>query len=702
MPQLKERPAVRGWISGVVSILIFLLLRVFLPYFLPIWGVSIAAAQDREQGERSRGFDPRLKMEEVVITGTRTEKKLLEAPVRTEVVTREEIERIHARDLKEALEDVPGLLLREIHGKQGQAVWMQGLDSDRVLILLNGERQTATTGSTVDLTQIGTADIERIEIVKGATSALYGSEAMGGVINVITRQPAAPFSLTLQMDAGSYGNKNLDDAALDGQVGMARTMADLSLKRPRWNLKLASDLRRSEGFDLDKSTIRTEGDEGLRWNLDPRVALTFPGGGEISLSPRYYFEDKERLFATFVPGLGVSRRKFSEEVNKWHVTLGGKRPFTDGSRLSGSLAYKRLDDVSTQDVLASPQLDLKRSAVIDLARGEVQWDLPAGERHLFTIGAVAARETLEQEQVAAGSSEIKKIQEITPGASRENYEGYLQDDFSLTSWLELLPGTRYQYDSDFGSFFAPKVNVMIRPASNLNLRLGVGKGYRVPNLRERFFFFDHSALGYQVIGNPDLQPESSNSLQAGIEFWKGELFHGELNLYRNQIKDLIDTRLNPVKSQQAGLQIFDYQNIHRAITQGAESSASLSLGRYVTFRAGYTYLWAKDTELDKWLPRRPRHQVKGGIDLTRDDWGTSFLIRAVYEGKSYVNAANTVTSPPWVTWDIKINQEVGKYTTLFIGVDNVTDAHRDPNRSEFDDFRPVIPRFVYAGVRVRI
>ncbi len=104
------------------------------------------------RGERYRRLGPRLEMEEVVVTETRTEKKLLEAPVKTEVVTREEIERTQCLGSQGGAGDVPGLILREIHGKQGQAVWMQGFDADRVLILLNDERLTATTGSSVDLT----------------------------------------------------------------------------------------------------------------------------------------------------------------------------------------------------------------------------------------------------------------------------------------------------------------------------------------------------------------------------------------------------------------------------------------------------------------------------------------------------------------------------------------------------------------------
>ena len=152
-----------------------------------------------------------------VISATRTEKTLEDVPVRMEVVTAEHIEKVHARDLKQALKDVPGLMLKEIHGKSGYGVWMQGFDPDRVLVLIDGHPVSASTGSKVDLTQIATADIERIEVVKGATSALYGSSAMGGVINVITRQPSEPKTWSFSADGGSHGDK---EAAGSSEMGV--------------------------------------------------------------------------------------------------------------------------------------------------------------------------------------------------------------------------------------------------------------------------------------------------------------------------------------------------------------------------------------------------------------------------------------------------------------------------------------------------
>ncbi len=672
-----------------------------------LWGLnvvfllaSISSVAAEENTAASKNYEDPLAVDEVVITGTRTEKTLLEVPVRTEVVTREEIERKHARDLKEALEDVPGLLIRQTHGKQGESVWMQGFDADRVLILLNGERLPASTGSTVDLTQISAADIERIEIVKGATSALYGSEAMGGVINVITRKPQKPFRLNIQMDSGSFGNKNLDSAGFGGEMGAAHLMLSMALKRPRWNFQWASDLRRSEGFDLGGLESRTEGDSGRRWNIDPRLTLTPSGGGELYVSPRFFKEKKDRQFSIQVPGIGESRRTFKEEAEKWHLTIGGKWPFPGGSRLSGALVYEDFKDVSIQDILDSPQVDQQRKGEIKHNQAEFQWDLPVGEGHLFTMGVLAGYERLSQEQVRFGASTTTVIQEIKPDAKRTHYEGYFQDDIFLTPHLELLPGFRYQNDSDFGGFAAPKINIMVTPVPSVNIRLGYGKGYRVPNLKERFFFFDHSALGYQVIGNPGLQPEESDSFQAGLEYWPGKVFRGEVNIFYNRIKALITPRLNPEKSQQSGLQIFDYQNVDRAITQGVEVSFRYAPRPFLSFKTGYTYLSAKNKVLNRELTERPRHQVKGEVLISIDQLGATLSLGGVYQSRVFVDAQNTVTSPAWTVWDLKWNQELTPKITAFAGIDNFTNLHRNPDRSGIDDLRPSNPRFIYGGIRL--
>jgi outer membrane receptor for ferrienterochelin and colicins len=294
------------------------------------------------------------------------------------------------------------------------------------------------------------------------------------------------------------------------------------------------------------------------------------------------------------------------------------------------------------------------------------------------------------------------VQEIEPNAKQDTYEWYVQDDATLTSWLEVLPGVRYQYDSDFGPFVAPKINFLIKASSSVNVRFGYGKGYRAPNLKERFYFFDHSSLGYMVIGNPDLRPESSDSVQAGIELFNGGSLRGNLNVFHNRIKNLIVTELNPVESAAAGLQIFDYQNVGHAVTRGAEASAIWRPWSVLGLKAGYTYLWAKDTDSNIWLTQRPKHQVKGGLDLRHPTWGTSLSLRAIYQSEEFVDPDNTQTSPGWTTVDATVNQEIFSKTTVFAGVDNIGDVHRSPVGVANGDNRPPVGRFVYAGVRITL
>lgn len=667
----------------------------FRPPVAALCGLAFYAAASPARAEESS-----VELPAVVVTGTRTEKPLLESPVRTEVVDRKELERTHARDLKEALEDVPGLVLKPIHGKSGFEAWLQGLDSDRVLVIVNGEPITPSTGSTVDLSQIAVMDVERIEIVKGATSALYGSNAMGGVINVITRRPQAPLAYRVNLDGGGWGDKNLGGD--DTDIARRHLSGRFAAKRSQWYLDSTFDLRDSDGYDLEPSTYNSEGASGLKANLDTKFAWTPDEDTEVYLAPRYYSEDISNDFSTFAPGVGDIQKKKREDAERWHTTFGAARKFTDGSRLRSWLVYDRWVDVTQQDAVATPQVELERDAKIDLYRAELQWDRPVGDRHLFTAGLLAGYETLAQDKTENGV----RVEEVNDGDKR-NLEAYLQDDIFLSERWELLPGLRVQDDSGFGFHAAPKINAMVTPdwfggvttGVITNVRFGYGKGYRVPNLKERYFAFDHSSLGYRVFGNPDLRPESSDSFQTGIELARSGVFRADLSLFYNRIEDLIGTDLDPAQSTATGLMIFTYQNIARAMTEGAELSGQYHVTPRLRFKGGYTFLASEDRDTGKTLTRRPEHQIKAGMDYERADWGSTFTLRAVYQSEEFIDSDNTIESPAWTTWDVKLTQALGRGFKVYAGIDNLTDQHRDPAKGG-NDFRPEEGRFVYAGVSV--
>ncbi len=657
---------------------------------LSLWLVN-PVLYETAVAEQHTGEITRLR--DVVITGTRTEKPVLEVPVRTEVVSRKEIEKTHARDLKEALEDVPGLLLKPIHGKSGYQAWLQGLDSDRVLVVIDGEPVTPSTGSSVDLSQIGTMDIERVEIVKGATSALYGSNAMGGIINVITRKPSRPLSYQLSLDGGSYGDKNLGGDA--GDVGARRLAANLALRGSGGDLQLSADLRDKEGYTLDPDTFRSEGEEGSKTNLNLRLAWRPDDRTELHISPRYYRERiSNNTLSDFIPGVGKLKKRKNEDASRLSTTLGVERKLDSGGRLRGWLLRENWRDVTRQDVIATPEIEQQRTAEIDTYRAELQWDRPLGENHILTSGLLLGREIMDQYQ---GTGRIRAPE--VDGKEKSNFEAYLQGDIFIGEQWEIVPGIRIQQDSDFGFYAAPKINAMFSPGwfaeVTTNVRIGIGRGYRVPNLKERFYIFDHSQLGYMIMGNDRLQPESSDSYQLGIEFRFPDEHHIDISLFRNHIANLIETRIDTELST-SGLTVYNFQNVGRARTQGAEFSARRTAGR-LGMSGSYTLLEGRDLDTGKLLAERPRHQIKLGVDWHNKAWGTMLILRGVHQSEEFFDADNRLESPAWTTWDVKFTQAVGNRFKLFGGIDNLTDEHRDPDVRH--DNRPGTGRFIYLGMR---
>jgi len=636
-------------------------------------------------------------LDTLVVTGTRGERRLLDVPVRTEVVTRDEIERLHARDAGEALAHEPGVLLQRIHGKDGLAVWLQGLDADRVLVLLDGRPLSASTGSTVDLSQVGAVDIERIEIVKGAVSALYGSAAMGGVVNIITRTPDKPLGASLSLDAGSFGT---DRTRGDELLGERRLAARGAVRQGALEVTLNADVRDGEGFDLDTDTYDTEGAAGTRADLSTDIGLRLGKRDRLSARSAWYTADTERDFATFAPGVGDIEKLDAATVSRLTQTLDWRRDLGGGERLAAWAAYERFEERSVQDIVASGQTDRQRDAEIVTARMDLQYDKPLGDDQILTVGASLDGESLEQTLQRNESGEASLSDEIGPGSDRQGIELFVQNDLFVGDAWEWLPGVRVQHDSDFGAHVAPKLNLLYtprwRPDWSPRVRAGIGSGYRVPNLKERHFLFDHSSLGYVVIGDEALDPERSVSLQLGLEVSRLSRTRAELAVFYNRFDDLIATRRDAAASDEQGIEVFRYDNIDDAHTRGVEASVRHALGPRFSIDAAWTWLDAIDRRTDRRLTRRPRHQVQLGTDLQFER--TTVALRASWQSASWADAENTIESPAWASLQLKLNRSLDERLSLFAGIDNLTDEHRDPDRAGLD-FRPERGRFVYAGVR---
>lgn len=654
----------------------------------------LALARAAGAAEAARADDPQTvaRLDTLVVTGTRSEKNLLDTPVRTEVVSRAEMARTQARTLKQALENVPGLLITEVHGKPGYEVSMQGLSSDQVLVLIDGLPISASTGSTVDLSQYLIGGVDHIEVVKGASSAQYGSAAMGGVINVITRRLAPGLNGQVALDLGSHGNQNPSGAAWQPALGHAR--AQLEGGSEAWRFRLNGDALRDDGFTTDPSAWARQGAKIERSQWGARGQWQPQANAGLWLDGSHYRENSEQRFDFFAPPNLIPRSN-REDVTRNRIGYGGHWRGDSGVRAQVQGVSERYH--SEVGEFSNAALTQARDAHLGTDHLTAQVDLPPWLRQSWQLGTTFNRETLTQS--VNGASELDGAR-----ATRHSDEVFVQNDVMLSERWELLLGARWQNDSDFGAHSVPKLGLrwswLDQGEWSGLLRASVGQGYRVPNLKERHFRFDHSSLGYVVIGNPALRPESSTSVQLGAQLARSERGSLDLNLFANRVRDLIqvDEARAPVVN---GITQFSYANLSRARTQGLEAAALWHLSPGLDLRAGYTFLDSENRDTGTQLTRRPRHSGRIGADWwVRADTELALRLRLQSDELISTNPNSQLVdgrSPGWVTLDATVNYHWRPQTTLFAAVTNALDRQRD--FADANDFSPETGRLIRLGLR---
>lgn len=646
------------------------------------WALALAAAVSAGTADADSRY-----LDELVVTGTRSERPLLDTPVRTEVVTARELQSTHARSLKDALEHVPGLQLREIHGKAGYEVWLQGIEADRVLILIDGMPMTATTGSAIDVSQLSVLDIERVEVVKGAVSAQYGSSGIGGVVNVITRPPEVGFSGEFTADAGTYGEQNPSGDRADPARYSSR--ATVQGGNSQLALRLSASHQHSDGVDPQPRTWSQPGDEYDRSDLSLRADWMPEDGHRISAAVARFDEDSESRYR-LGPPVNANQGK-DEAVERTRLALSGEHGLVGAVRAGWSAIREILND-DTLKYSDSGSFDDRR-AESTLSRLSTNLNVPLGDDHYLQGGLDFTSETLQQT--------LDGVSELGGRKVRAGQELWLQDTWMPLTNLELVPGVRIQNDSDFGTHAAPKINarydLVQTEALSGFLRAGVGAGYRVPNLKERHFVFDHSSLGYIVKGSEDLQPEESVSYQFGGGVSWNRTAWVEANAFYNDIEQLIQTSDTGVVND--GVVEYRYENVAEARTWGFESTVGWEPSESWRITAGYTHTRTEDKQTGNELNRRPWHQANVGVDGPLLLAGLSWSTRIRYQSDEFVTAAEGTESPGYITADLKLNYRFSDQLRLFAGADNITDEQRDFSNAD-EDLRPVAGRFLYAGLSV--
>lgn len=569
-----------------------------------------------------------LRMETIVATASRRLQTLGEAPVATEVVDRGRIQASGATDLAGVLALVPGVEVQGGH-PVGTGVYLQGLGSERVLVLVDGEPVVGRISGEIDLTRLPVADAERVEVVKGPQSTLYGSEAMGGVINLITRAPEpGPPVGGIQLTGGSRGRRD-GVAHARGSGGPV----DWTLRGGFRDVELVP----GQNAPASASTRRWDGNARLGWQAAP--ALRVEAGGWLV-----------------------------EEGQRWRT--GQLYQFADNRQWSGRLsaAWTMGAHRWTPSVyVAGFEHALHRASGPEPAGGgdrEVQRLAEAALAYTGTAGAVTLDGGAELRHDWTRSDRVQ-------GDERDaaTVDGYGQATWTAGAW-SLVPGVRLSHSSRWGGHWTPRLAAVWRPAPSLALRASAGAGYRAPGFKELYMDFLNDAAGYTVRGNPELQPEGSTSL-AGSAEWAGARTYVRGSVFRTEFDDFIETVVDTAAST-GTLAVYRYENVARGRTSGVELQSGAALGG-LRLDAGGSWLSTRNEASGRPLFGRPAFSGRMALAYARAS-GLRAGLSASYTGRTPEEERDGVLlyRASYTRLDARVSHTLPAGLAAAVGVDNLT------------------------------
>jgi len=521
--------------------------------------------------------------EVTVVTATRTERALSSLPLPITIITSEAIAKSGVTRLNEILNEQTGIIL--IPDESGfEGIQMQGLDAAYTMILIDGVPLVGRSSGVLDLSRVSVGNIERIEIVKGASSALYGSEAMGGVINVITKRPKKDIvegSLSYR-----YATFNTNDAN-----------ANILWKKKKFSANLFTNFYSTDGYDLDKTTVLKNVESFYNYTIQPKLYYDFSENLKLIVSNRFYNQKMDNVAL-----IDSEIYKGDAKENEWNSQI--KFDHKWNSKLYSE--YELYTTNYKNDSFLNDQND----ALYDrtyynqwLFRPEVRTTLSINDDKL-TGGIGLNYESLDRTYF---DKDVKFNSQYV----------FIQYDYNPTEKWNILAGFRYDNHSEYASQLSPKLAVNYKFNENFSLKGSVGYGYKAPDFRQLFFDFTNPSVGYTVLGynvaedrlnqldsegqilkridgisfDEPLKAESAINYNFGT-FYKKNKLRFDVNAFYNSISNLIDTGI--VAQKNNGQNVFSYFNRSKVFTYGAEFNSTYKFTNEFSASVGYQYLTAKD------------------------------------------------------------------------------------------------------------
>lgn len=571
-------------------------------------------------------------LETVVVTATRTPKLLKDVPIITRVISAEEIERADVVHIGELLEtELPGLEFSYSMNQQ-VSLNMQGFGGNSVLFLVDGERLAGETLDNIDYNRLNLDNVARVEIVKGAASSLYGSNAIGGVVNIITKEPSEPWSVNVNTRYSTLGEK----------------VGSLSAGFKAGKL---SGLTNAQYVQNDSIPLKNDGDYSKIY-----------GSWNYNIKQQLIYKPTDNLKFTGKAGYYFRQRDASEDVKDNYRDFSGslKAEYDFGESDNITLSYT-FDQYDKSDFLVANRRDVREYSNVQ-HNVRALWSHSFGENDNIVFGGDFMRDYLLSYQFEDGD----KMQ----------YTGDLfgQLDWNPTERLNFVSGLRFDYFSDRGLFHAsPKLGAMYK-IGNCSLRGSYAGGFRAPTLKEMYMSFNMANI-FMIYGNPDLEPEESHNFSLSAEYMSRRY-----NLTVTGYYNLVDNRITTAWSEALKGQL--YTNMAPLQVAGVDLNFSAAYDFGLKYRISYTYTHERIEKGQPMTSSTRPHSATVKIEYGKD-WRvygfdvalTGRLMSAVtsdvYTSLTDYTQTERQTYPGYTMWKLSIAQRIWHGIRLNAVIDNL-------------------------------
>jgi outer membrane receptor for ferrienterochelin and colicins len=632
------------------------------------------------------------KEEEIVVKGRRREIETHLAGEKVTVVTEDSIKESGAVSLSDIMSRETGIQVnQQAYSNRGspQGIQIQGCDPARVLILVDGRRIIGDMDGIIDASQLPLDNVEKIIIIKGSSSAVYGSDAICGVVNIITKGFKYGTNFRGKAEYGSYHSRQFS-------TGL-RHRSD-----SRWALRADASYYGTEGYDLDKSNSGTDGDAVNTVKAATGVLWEPSSSWRLYLDNDFNYDSRAR-YASFTKG--NNPREYVSLLDREIYRAGGifstRYSFDEINMIELRVDNTYFRRESVDDLRGSPEMS-KRVTDNNMLNLLFEGKFLAGTWNLFHFGAVFDYEWLNDTRSAKKvvSEEELSFEESSnvDGKTVWNTALFIQDEMIPFDWWTIIPGIRFSYNPNFSYFFTPKLAMKFDLHDRVSLSSSYGMGHRTPTLKHLYYTFEHTVFGniIGVNGNPDLKPEKSHSVNLGMDVVPyGEESLLSLNGYFNHYENFID--INYDNPEWVGAdQYYTYSNIAKARTYGLESRAVLPFLDYFQISAGYALLFAENIDKKNTLPFRPKHQVQSSLRFSHKEYGITAVVSGSYQSSVFTDSDNLYLSSQFFLLNAYLEKSFKEWFRIYVRGSNITNVKRMP--ADPKDMRPQPGMEFFGGI----